>query len=43
MNVVFRYHPNAFFFISFSFCAFLLRIACIPFLLFRELVSIEVY
>ena len=43
MNVVFHHHPNAFSFISFSFCAFLLRIACIPFLLFRELVSIEVY
>ena len=43
MNVVFYHHPNAVFIISFSFCAFLLRIACIPFLLFRELVGTEVY
>ena len=29
--------------VSFSFCAFLLCIACIPFLFFRKLVSTEVY
>ena len=43
MNVVFYHHPNAFFFISSSFCAFLLCIACIAFSLFTELVSTEVY
>ena len=43
MNVVFYHHPNAVFIISFSFCAFLLRIACIPFSFFRKLVSTEVY
>ena len=38
MNVVFHHHPNAIFIISSSFCAFILCIACIPFLfLFREL------
>ena len=43
MNVVFHHHPNAFFFISSSFCAFFLCIACFPFSLFTELVSTEVY
>ena len=40
MNVVFYHHPNAVFIISFSFCAFLFCIACIPFfitIIFREL------
>ena len=38
MNAVFHHHPNAIFFISSSFCAFLLCIACILFLLlFRDL------
>ena len=43
MNVVFHHHPNGEFFISSSFCAFLLCIACIPFLLFRKMVSTQVY
>ena len=43
MNVVFYHHPKAIFIISSSFWAFLLCIACIAFLLFRELVSTEVY
>ena len=43
MNVVFHHHPNAIFFICFSFCTFFLCIASIPYKLFRELVSNEVY
>ena len=44
MNVVFHHYPNAIFFISSSFCAFLLCIACILFLFFiQRLVSTEVY
>ena len=38
MNVVFHHYPNAIFFISSSFCTFLLCIACILFFfLFRDL------
>ena len=45
MNVVFYHHPNAVFIISFSFCAFLLCIACIPFYYYyiQRVVSTEVY
>ena len=37
MNVVFYHHPNTIFIIFSSFCAFLLCIPCIFFLLFRDL------
>ena len=45
MNVVFHHYPNAVFIISFSFCAFLLCIACIPFFYYyiQRVVSTEVY
>ena len=43
MNVVFHHHLNAIFLTCFSFCTFFLCIARIPYKLFRELVSNEVY
>ena len=41
MNVVFHHHPNAIFFISSSFCAFLLCIAGIPFFIIQRVASTD--